>query len=77
MPAWSIPICRRPLKLYIGVRMPGEASAWRVGGGVNVQSATYLTDTAEVADYNGQPTGRITPLQFREPGRAIWGLFAE
>lgn len=68
---------RHLLKLYTSVRLPGDASAWRVGGGANVQSATYVAGTAAVLDANGQPTGRTTPFQFREPGRAVWDLFAE
>lgn len=68
---------RHLLKVFTSVRLPGEASAWRVGGGVNVQSATYKSGNAAVLDGNGLPTGRTTPFQFREPGRAVWDLFAE
>ncbi len=45
------------LRVWTGYQLPGELSAWTVGGGVNVQSTTYRT---------------VGAIRLEQAGYAVW-----
>lgn len=68
---------RHLLKLFTTWQLPGAASDWRVGGGVNLQSDTYVSATTRAIDASGNPTGPSIPYEFTQSGYAVWSAFAE
>ncbi|GAA5237097.1 TonB-dependent siderophore receptor [Verticiella sediminum] len=69
---------RHLLKLWTMVQLPRAASAWRVGGGVNVQSAIYVSGTARTYQpATGQYDGPSIPFSFSQGGYAVWGARVE
>ena len=61
-------------KLWSSYQLQGQHSPWTVGGGVTLQSATYVSGTAN--SYNpasGQYDGDAVPFRFTQAGYAVWG----
>ncbi|WP_438281539.1 TonB-dependent siderophore receptor [Pseudomonas alabamensis] len=63
-------------KLWSVYRLPGEFSDFKVGGGVNAQSASYVSGTASLLGSEGQVVGSES-YDYRQPGYAVWGSMAE
>ena len=64
---------RHLFKLWTTYRLPANLNQWRVGAGVNLQSANYTQGYA--ASYNpgsGKWDGEDQPYQFRQGGYAVW-----
>lgn len=60
-------------KLWSTYQLPGEFSPWTLGGGVTLQSATYVSGT--VNRYNpasGKYDGAALPFRFTQAGYAVW-----
>ncbi|MGE8385915.1 MAG: TonB-dependent siderophore receptor, partial [Pseudomonas putida] len=64
-------------KLYTTYRLPGIFSDFKVGGGVQVQSATYTSGTVNRYDSNGAVAERNVPFDFDQSGYAIWNALVE
>jgi outer membrane receptor for ferric coprogen and ferric-rhodotorulic acid len=58
-------------KLFTTYQLPGVLSDLKIGGGVNLQSATSYYGTATAAGVPNQP------FDFNEPGYAVWNALAE
>ncbi len=69
-------------KLWTVYTLPDRLSDWKVGGGVNIQSASYASGTAYRVD-GKNPTGnyydvsRETPFDFAQGGYAVWDAMVE
>lgn len=60
-------------KLWSTYQLPGELSPWTLGGGVTLQSTTYVSGTAR--SYNpasGKFDGANAPFKFTQAGYAVW-----
>lgn len=60
-------------KLWSTYQLPGELSPWTLGGGVSLQSSTYVSGQAN--SYNpgsGKFDGALVPFQFTQAGYAVW-----
>lgn len=60
-------------KLWSTYQLPGTLSPWTLGGGVMLQSSTYVSGKAN--SYNpgsGQFDGALVPFQFTQAGYAVW-----
>ncbi len=60
-------------KLWSTYQLPGELSPWTLGGGLTLQSSTYVSGTAN--SYNpvsGKFDGASVPFQFTQAGYAVW-----
>ena len=64
-------------KLYSTYRLPGILSDFKVGGGVQVQSATYMSGTVNRYDSSGALVERNVPFDFDQSGYAIWNALVE
>ncbi|GGB97535.1 ligand-gated channel [Oxalicibacterium flavum] len=65
-------------KLWTGYQLPGEMSQWRIGGGVNIQSAAYVSGTARTFNTtSGQWNGPSVPFNFSQGGYAVWNARVE
>lgn len=63
-------------KLWSTYRLPGAFSDLKVGGGVNLQSANYVSGTASVLDNAGNVI-RSEDYNYRQSGYAVWNAMAE
>lgn len=63
-------------KLWSTYRLPGEFNDLKVGGGVNLQSANYVSGTAAVLDNTGAVI-RNESYEYRQAGYAVWNAMAE
>ncbi|MHC6226526.1 TonB-dependent siderophore receptor [Pseudomonas sp. X10] len=63
-------------KLWSTYRLPGEYSDFKVGGGVNVQSASYVSGMASIIDSSGEPIGS-EKYDYRQAGYTVWNAMAE
>lgn len=69
-------------KLWTVYTLPDRLSDWKVGGGVNLQSASYASGTAYRVD-GKNPTGDYydvsneTPFNFTQGGYAVWDAMVE
>lgn len=61
--SWSNNVPNTTFKLWSSYRLPGKASAWRVGAGVRWQSDTYAERSA---------SGAIPAVRVTQPSFAIW-----
>lgn len=64
---------RHLLKFWGTYQLPAQANKWKVGAGVQMQSAHYVNGTA--ATYNpqsGEWDGGDVPFKFAQGGYAIW-----
>lgn len=74
---------RHSVKLWSTYRLPGALNDVRVGGGVNFQSATFVSGTAAVrgADGNVVVDGSGSPVtrnyDFKQAGYGIWNMMVE
>jgi len=64
-------------KLYTTYRLPGVLHDFKVGGGVQVQSATYVTGEAASTDVNGNVTSNLMPFDYKQAGYATWSGLVE
>ncbi|MDH0730013.1 TonB-dependent receptor [Pseudomonas sichuanensis] len=64
-------------KLYTTYRLPGVLNDFKVGGGVQVQSATYVSGTASEFDSNGAVLRRDVPFDYAQAGYTIWNGLVE
>lgn len=69
---------RHLVKFWSMVRLRGKLADWRVGGGVNVQSAHYVSGTANTFNpASGQYNGPSVPFRSSQAGYAVWNARAE
>lgn len=69
---------RHQVRLWSTYRLRGDASAWTVGGGVNLQSRSYVSGTAYAYDpAQGSFSGAQIPFDFTQGGYAVWNLMAQ
>ena len=63
---------KHQFKLWTTYQLPGEFSDWTVGGGVDLQSATYVS--GETVRVNGAGTVVETgiPFDYKQSGYAVW-----
>lgn len=69
---------RHSLKFFGTWQLPGQASAWKVGGGATINSTQYVSGVA--ATWNAAArnwTGASAPFAYTQPGYAVWNLMAE
>jgi outer membrane receptor for ferric coprogen and ferric-rhodotorulic acid len=64
------------LKLWTMAQLPGAWSAARVGGGINAQSRTFVSGSAETYDTTGAPLGSV-PYNFTQGSYAIFSVRGE
>jgi len=64
-------------KLYTTYRLPGALNDFKVGGGVQVQSATYVSGTASSVDSTGQVISDSVPFDYAQAGYATWNGLVE
>lgn len=65
---------RHLLKVWATYRLPDEARKWKIGGGVQAQSAHYVSGTATTYNpQSGQWDGESQAFRFSQGGYAIWG----
>jgi len=63
-------------KLFATYQLPGAWSAFKVGGGVTAQSASFVSGSALVRDGNGNLTGQSQTYSFGQAGYSLWNAFA-
>jgi outer membrane receptor for ferric coprogen and ferric-rhodotorulic acid len=64
-------------KLFSTYRLPGDWSKFRVGGGVDIQSATKVSGTASYYDSNGNVTQADVPFDYQQSGYAVWNTLVD
>ncbi len=64
-------------KIFATYQLPGELHRWKVGGGVSIQSTTYVSGSAYLRNADGSLSKQSTPYKFTQPGYAIWNAFAQ
>ncbi|WP_236170546.1 TonB-dependent siderophore receptor [Pseudomonas pseudonitroreducens] len=64
-------------KLFTTYRLPGDWSKFRVGGGVDIQSATKVSGTASTYDSNGKVTQADVPFDYQQSGYAVWNALVD
>lgn len=64
------------LKLNLAYQMPGQFSAFRLGGGVTAQSESYVSGVAYLRDADGNVTNDSADYKFTQQGYALWSAFA-
>ncbi|WMD20284.1 TonB-dependent siderophore receptor [Achromobacter seleniivolatilans] len=64
-------------KIFATYQLPGDLHRWKLGGGVSIQSATYVSGSAFLRNADGSLSKQSTPYKFTQPGYAIWNAFAE
>lgn len=81
--AFSTITPKHMVKLWSTYRLPGRLNDLKLGGGVNLQSATYVSGTAGVVGSDGNPVkdanGRdlSIPFDYKQSGYAVWNAMAE
>ncbi|UVL62493.1 TonB-dependent receptor [Pseudomonas sp. B21-032] len=64
-------------KLYTTYRLPGVLQDFKVGGGVQAQSATYVSGTTNRFNGDGSIAERDVPFDFTQGGYATWSALVE
>lgn len=64
-------------KLFSTYRLPGDWSKFKVGGGVDIQSATRVSGTANTYDSNGNVLAQNVPFDYSQGGYAVWNALLE
>ncbi|MNZ20754.1 Ferric-pseudobactin receptor precursor [compost metagenome] len=64
-------------KLYTTYRLPGMLQDFKVGGGVQVQSATYVSGTATRFNADGSVAQSDVPFDFSQGGYATWSALVD
>jgi len=70
--AYSSITPKHQVKLFTTYQLPDRLSDWTVGGGVNLQSATYVSGTASRIDSSGAVVETGIPFDYSQAGYAIW-----
>ncbi|WP_374980655.1 TonB-dependent siderophore receptor [Pseudomonas solani] len=65
------------VKLFSTYRLPGDWSKFRVGGGVDLQSATKVSGTASYYDSTGAVTQSDVPFDYQQSGYAVWNALVD
>ncbi|MDR0277337.1 MAG: TonB-dependent receptor [Paucimonas sp.] len=68
---------KHQFKLWTTWRMPGVLEDFKVGGGVNVQSANLVSGTASVIDPSTTTGLRSVAYDYRQGGYAVWNALVE
>lgn len=74
---------KHTFKLWSTYQLPGVLHDLKVGAGVTLQSANYVSGTAGVVDSNGRPVTNSqgvplsVPFDYSQSGYAIWNALAE
>ncbi|MFJ4346498.1 TonB-dependent siderophore receptor [Pseudomonas sp. NPDC089401] len=63
-------------KLWTTYQLPGNWHDWTLGGGVTVQSATYVTGSALTYDAAGNSTGTNTDYAYSQAGYTLYDAMA-
>lgn len=63
---------KHEVKLWTTYQLPAQWSDWTVGGGVSLQSATYVSGTGVRVDGNGTVVERNIPFDYKQSGYAVW-----
>lgn len=64
-------------KLFTTYRLPGVLNDFRVGGGVDIQSATKVSGTAATYDSLGNVVQSDVPFEYQQSGYAIWNAMVD
>lgn len=81
--AFSTITPKHMVKLWSTYRLPGVLNDVKLGGGVNLQSATFVSGTAGVIGSDGKPvqdgngTNLSIPFDYKQSGYAVWNAMAE
>ncbi len=67
---------RHQFKLWSTWRLSGPLEGFKVGGGVNVQSANLVSGSASVIDASGKSVSTV-PYDYRQGGYAVWNALVE
>ncbi len=65
------------VKLWTVYQLPGEYSKWRVGGGLNLQSTTYVSGLSNRVDGVGNVVEANIPFKYTQSGYAVWDAMVE
>lgn len=63
---------KHQFKVWTTYQLPGEFDDWVVGGGVDMQSATYVSGYTVRLDGNGNIVQRDIPFDYKQSGYAVW-----
>jgi len=63
---------KHQVKLWTTYQLPGQLDDWTVGGGVNLQSATYVSGTASRIDGAGAVVETGIPFDYSQSGYAVY-----
>ncbi|WP_219735897.1 MULTISPECIES: TonB-dependent receptor [unclassified Pseudomonas] len=63
---------KHQFKVWTTYQLPAELSDWTVGGGVDLQSATYVSGTTVRVDGNGNVVESNIPFDYKQSGYAVW-----
>jgi len=64
-------------KLFTTYRLPGDWSKFKVGGGVDIQSATKVSGTSALIDGTGKVTNDEVPFDYKQGGYAVWNAMLD
>ncbi len=64
-------------KLFTTYRLPGDWSKFKVGGGVDIQSATKVSGTSALIDGTGKVVKDDVPFSYEQSGYAVWNALVE
>lgn len=64
-------------KLFTTYRLPGVLNDFRIGGGVDIQSATHVSGTASTYDSLGNVIQANVPFEYKQGGYAIWNAMLD
>lgn len=63
---------KHEVKLWTTYQLPHRLSDWTIGGGVSLQSATYVSGTSVRVDDTGAIVERNIPFDYSQSGYAVW-----
>ena len=63
---------KHQFKVWTTYQLPDAFKDWTVGGGVDVQSATYVSGTTVRVDGNGNVVESNIPFDYKQSGYAVW-----
>lgn len=63
--------------MFTTYRLPGALNDFRVGGGVDIQSATKVSGTAATLDGQGNVLQSSVPFEYEQSGYAIWNAMVD
>ncbi|MDE1165518.1 MAG: TonB-dependent siderophore receptor [Pseudomonas sp.] len=63
---------KHQFKVWTTYQLPGVLQDWTVGGGVDLQSATYVSGTTSQVDGNGTVVQTNIPFDYKQSGYAVW-----